>query len=184
MLMKWVEDPAEMAAASHGVIDLINLTSAEDGILGYPEVLTPQQGSRFIEQTLDAIQQHGAQVLLCWIEETVSGLLIMRPSEAPNTRHIANLSKCVIHPAYRRGTLFAAGLVTVVERAKALAIEILTLDVRSNTPACRLWQHCGFKTFGILPDYARYRGVSYEGHYLWQHTKDLEGVLASRKWRD
>jgi len=179
MPFRWVEDTAELDSIGIAIVDLINLTVADDGMLGYPELLTPDQGRDFIRQTKLSIAHDGTQLLCCEIDQEVRGMLMLKRSASPTTRHIANLSKCITHPTVRHTAVFIDGLRLVAKRAKELAVEILTLDVRGGTKAYKLWQHCGFRTYGTLPDYARYRGISYEGHYLWQRTVELEKTLIS-----
>jgi ribosomal protein S18 acetylase RimI-like enzyme len=100
-------------------------------------------------------------------------LVILSRSSMPNCRHIADLSKGVVHPSYRGSGLVARAFSEVVRLCQAQGIELLTLDVREGTRAHRLWQSFGFQTYGVLDDYARVDGVKHRGHYMAQTVESL-----------
>ena len=54
----------------------------------------------------------------------------------------------------------------------------MTLDVRENTRAHKLWGRMGFVSFGVLEDYARVGETSHRGHYMTQRVSDLAARLA------
>src|SRR5690606_41647008 len=73
---------------------------------------------------------------------------LFRSNPLPNCRHRAELSKGFLHPDYRRQHLMSAVVDAVVEKAEALQIEQLVLDVRENSHAHRVWQGLGFRSYG------------------------------------
>jgi hypothetical protein len=68
-------------------------------------------------------------------------------------------------------------LAEIVSRARELGVEQFELDVRENSRAHRLWQQMGFRTWGVMDDYARVNGCAYRGHYMRQSVDDLSNRL-------
>ena len=49
----------------------------------------------------------------------------------------------------------------------------LLLDVRFNSRAYQIWKRVGFSTFGVLDDYARFNGISFQGNFMSILVDDL-----------
>lgn len=155
------------------IMTLINSTVGDDGVLGYEREMSVQQGTDFTAVLQDRIHSGNTHALLGRAMAGPACLVILSRSSMPNCRHIADLSKGVVHPAYRGSGLVARAFREVVHLCQAQNIELLTLDVREGTRAHRLWQSFGFQTFGVLEDYARVDGVKYRGHYMAQSVESL-----------
>ncbi|MDP9150276.1 MAG: hypothetical protein M3O36_10095 [Myxococcota bacterium] len=178
---EWVDQPAGVDENSAAIVELMNASSDDDGILGYPDPLTPEQARGFIETLRFAVATGAVQLMLYRIDDAVRGMVQLNVSHAPNSLHIANLSKGVMHPEARGLAAMRVAFAAIVERARELAIEVLTLDVRQGSKACLIWHHYGFTTYGILPDYIRYAGKSHDGDYMSQRVDNLAAFLRSQE---
>jgi hypothetical protein len=86
-----------------------------------------------------------------------------------------------VDPAYRRSFLLD-GWAHAVDRVGQIGGEIITLEVRADGPEM-LWKRLGFQSYGILADYARVRGTSITGHYMYAvRSEILEHAQATGSW--
>ncbi|PLU84865.1 MULTISPECIES: GNAT family N-acetyltransferase [Pseudomonas] len=155
------------------IMQLINSTVGDGGVLGYEHEMSAGQSVEFTASLQERIRGGDTHVLLGKAMAGPACLVILSRSSMPNCRHIADLSKGVVHPAYRGSGLVARAFSEVVRLCQAQGIELLTLDVREGTRAHRLWQSFGFQTYGVLDDYARVDGVKHRGHYMAQTVESL-----------
>ena len=80
-------------------------------------------------------------------------------------------------PQFRNGQVVKAALREIARHAETLRVEQLVLDVREGSRAHLLWQRFGFRTYGVLEDYARIGGVSHRGHFMVQTTASLRASM-------
>lgn len=155
------------------IVELVNSTVGDGGVLGYEQEMSAAQGADFTAALLARIQGGDTHALLGRSLAGPACLVIVSRSSMPNCRHIADLSKGVVHPDHRGAGLVARAFVEIVQMCQATGIELLTLDVREGTRAHRLWQRFGFQTYGVLEDYARVNGEKHRGHYMAQSVENL-----------
>lgn len=155
------------------VMELINSTTKDGGTLGYDKPMTPDQCAEFSLSLQDEIQKGDSYAILGSSPVGPACFAVIMQSRMPNCRHIANLSKGVVHPSHRGMGLVAKVFREIVDFSEAHDIELLTLDVREGTRAHLLWETLGFRSFGVLDDYARVNGVKYRGHYMSQSVENL-----------
>lgn len=155
------------------IMALINSTVKDGGVLGYEHEMTIDQGVQFTNALQERIQGGNTHALLGRTSEGPACLVILSRSSMPNCRHIADLSKGVVHPSHRGSGLVARAFREIVRLCKEQGIELLTLDVREGTRAHRLWQRFGFQSYGVLEDYARVNGIKHRGHYMAQSVENL-----------
>lgn len=169
--LQWLNQTDSTVAAD--IMNLINSTVGDGGVLGYEQEMSVDQGVDFTAALQARIQGGDTYALLGCAPAGPACLVIVSRSSMPNCRHIADLSKGVVHPAHRGSGLVARAFVEIVRLCQAKGIELLTLDVREGTRAHRLWQRFGFQTYGVLEDYARVNGVKHRGHYMAQSVASL-----------
>ena len=100
-------------------------------------------------------------------------MVLLTANGQPNCRHLAEISKCIIHPSSRGRGLLSVGFQHVLARCRVRRIDVVTLDVRKGTRAEQLWLALGFRPFGELNDYARTDGKTHAGTYLYASVDDL-----------
>lgn len=167
----WIESLNEETA--NAVIHLIDSTVEDGGTLGYIQTMSVTQKISFIEDLQQRLTRGQTQLLLGRVNGVPAFLTLLNLNGMANCRHRAELAKGVVHPSFRGKRLVHIAFAEIVARAEQLKIEQLVLDVRENTRAHRLWQLFGFKTYGVLEDYARVNGQIHRGHFMEQSVASL-----------
>ncbi len=72
----------------------------------------------------------------------------------PNQPHRCEIAKMMVAPSARRLGLGRALMMAALERARTLGKTLVTLDTRTGDRAEPLYASVGFKTAGIIPDFA------------------------------
>lgn len=155
------------------LIELLKLSQADDAILGFDAGFDEQKASRYLSSLERDIASQVLQILVGVKNGTVVVCCFFKKSHQQTTRHICDLQKGMIHPHYRSQGLLEQTLAAIAQSCMAQGVELLTLDVRGGSKAHRIWNKCGFETYGILNDYSRYQGQSFDGHFMKQRTVDL-----------
>jgi ribosomal protein S18 acetylase RimI-like enzyme len=169
-------NPAFTGATGAGVLELINMTVADKGTLGFASELSGEQARLFLDALNRKVADGDTQALYASYAGQPAFFVMMNLSGMPNCRHSAELAKAVVAPGFRGQGLPKHALRALICRARELGIEQFVLDVREGSRAHRLWTRYGFQTWGILPDYARVAGQVFAGHYMSQSIE----VLAQR----
>lgn len=73
----------------------------------------------------------------------------------PNQRHRAEVSKLMVHPAFRRQGIARALMAALERQASRERRGLLTLDTRSGSEAEPLYASLGYVTVGVIPSYCR-----------------------------
>jgi RimJ/RimL family protein N-acetyltransferase len=96
-------------------------------------------------------------------DQELIGLCGIYRVDAPRTRHSATVVSLYVRPAWR-GLGIAQGLVTACrDWAGSHDVRIVKLGViTTNTAAIRVYQRCGFQTYGTEPQAIYYNGVYYD----------------------
>ena len=133
---------SETAAA---IVALIDSTVADGGMLGHAEPMSVEAASHFITQLGRRIADGDTHLLLGRVANTPTFLAMLNPNSMPNCRHTAELTKGVVHPAWRGRRLVELAFEALVVRADALGIQQFVLDVREGSRAhtfwlCQLWR--------------------------------------------
>ncbi|MDQ2882576.1 MAG: GNAT family N-acetyltransferase [Actinomycetota bacterium] len=152
----------------------------DDGILGYARPPIAEESRAFVIDLEQMLDQGSGHVLIGTDSLGVVAMCVLSANAMPNCKHIAEVSKAYLVPRVR-GTPAVFELANAVcEQAEQLGTDILTIDVRENSKAHRVWQRIGFTTYGILPDYSRVNGESFRGHYMWHSVADLHVFVESK----
>ncbi|CAN0620811.1 putative acetyltransferase, GNAT family [Burkholderia multivorans] len=160
------------------LVDLMNTVSTRETTLGFYEPIAEATGLAMME-ALDADIRGGALNLLIARDapgERIVGMLILARQTLPARRHIVEMKRCVIEPAYR-GRFVPDGWRLALERVQEMGCDMIVIDVRSDGKAEQLWRRLGFVEYGRLDDYARVNGRVITGYFLRAYVKD---VLAHR----
>ena len=168
---QWVSDfNADM---THAIVSLVDCASGDGGTLGYAEPMSAAQAQAFMGNLCRRVASGESHVLLGRIGQVPVFLVVLTINGMTNCRHRAELSKGVVHPNFRGRNLVQVAFREVVRRSEQLSIEQLVLDVREGSRAHLLWRRFGFESFGVMPDYARVDGTSYNGHFMVQTVASL-----------
>jgi hypothetical protein len=170
------------------IVELMRETSASAPIIGFAEQISDEAAAAYVA---DLRANLAAQKCRLLVISTAPGLLIglctLRRNLNPNNGHITDLAKGMIREAFRGGLVLPAAFHEIALQCEADGVEIVTLDVRAETPAHKTWQRFGFETWGVMPDYARAQGRVHAGHYMMQRVCDLKAralaAMAARRDR-
>jgi hypothetical protein len=163
---------AELAAQ---MVELMRHTTASAPIIGFAEEISDADAASYLRE-LDANLAACKCRLLAIRTDSgqLIGLCTLRRNLNPNNAHITDLAKGMIREEFRGGAVLPAAFYEIALRCEADGVDIVTLDVRADTPAHRAWDRFGFQTWGVLPDYARAKGRVHAGHFMMQRVADLK----------
>lgn len=167
--------------ACDGIISLIDLAVRDGGTLGYSSPLDAEEAESFLANLERRVDAGEAHVLLGRAGGVAVMMAVLSLNSMHNCRHRAEISKGVVHPAFRGRRLVELALKKLVERAELFGIEQLVLDVREHSRAHALWRRFGFATYGVLDDYARSNGQRFRGHFMVQAVASLRSRLSMRQ---
>lgn len=174
LCFEWAESlNSEQQEALFGVM---NLVLERETTIGFPAPLSWSEGMRLMADLSNAVKSGSKRLMLLrrQTDKAILGQLILTPSNLPNCRHVAEISRVFVHPDFRGFTVLSGGMREIVAECERLGIEMLTLDVRANTRIHKLWEGLGFESMGIMPDYARVNGESLPGCYMYQSVNKLK----------
>lgn len=165
--------------------DMLAASAADDGILGYTDEVTPSERAGFANSLAWQVIQGNTHVLIGTDALGAAAMCVLKTTSMPNCQHIADVSKAYLRPRIRQTSAVYELAQAVCSQATSLNVELLTIDVREDSKAHRVWIKFGFKTYGILDDYTRVNGHSFRGHYMRHRTSELAstitGILSSQK---
>ncbi|WP_230939860.1 GNAT family N-acetyltransferase [Burkholderia territorii] len=156
------------------LVDLMNTVSTRETTLGFFEPISASTGLTMME-ALDADIRVRAVDLLIAREQPsgrITGMLVLARQALPARRHIVEMKRCVIEPAYR-GRFLLDGWRLALERVREMGCDMIVIDVRSDGKAEQLWRRLGFVEYGRLDDYARVNGRVITGYFLRAYVDDV-----------
>lgn len=171
--------PRDLRPYATDLAALLEASAVDDGILGYADP-SAAQSRGFATGLVRAVDEGAGHVLLGSDEEGIIAMCVMTPNLMPNCRHIAEVSKAFLLPRVRGTRALLELTVQVCAKAREVGVELFTIDVREGAKAHRVWQHLGFRTYGVLEDYARVDGRTFRGHYMSITVDELEAYVAPR----
>ena len=123
------------------------------GAVGWLEVPTPADIAPWLAEWHGASTTGRAGLALCRINGQVEALGGWQAAREGPLAHVVQLSKIMVHPDARSFGLGRRVIDALIERADVFGAELLTLGLRGNNHGAQaLYEACGFKTWGILPN--------------------------------
>lgn len=100
----------------------------------------------------------------------LAALAVITDGQFQLTDHWRTVKRVMVHPDFQ-GLGYGALLMAEVERtARAMGLELLTLDCRSGTGADEFYKKCGYVEFGRLPGALRLGPEDYRDQVLMNLT--------------
>lgn len=161
------------------LLALLDRVLAVDDTVGFPGRLTATEADQVIDALDRDLGYQRCQVLVARLDGRVVGQCTLVPNGSPNNRHLGTIVRAMVDPDLRTANLLPAACGHIIDRCRALGVEILCIDTRVGSRAARLWQALGFQEYGRLPDYARVGQARYDGLYLYQRVEDLARAIAA-----
>lgn len=157
------------------ILKLTNKILEKEDTIGFPGPLSVEDGKMEMAELAAAVESRDKHLLLIRHSTTgeIIGHLILSQSKLPNCSHIGEITRAMVHPDHRGFSVILLGMYEVLSKCAETGVDIIQLDVRAKTRIHRLWEGMGFKTIGIMDDYARVNDESYSGCFMYQHVEQL-----------
>lgn len=94
-------------------------------------------------------------VLIARSEPQIAGTVQLDCDLMPNQDHRADVSKLLVHPAFRRRGIAGLLMAELEHQAVLRGRRLLLLDTRTGDAAEPLYASLGYETAGIVPGFAR-----------------------------
>lgn len=176
----FIENIIEFERYKDDLLYLLFKSLDDDAILGFNKEFDEEQKEKYLDTLRNNLR---AGVLVIFVGIGINNKIIstcqIKTTLQDNTKHIADLQKGIIDPEYRGTSILNSTLHEISAYCLRKKIELLTLDVRENTPAHKVWLKYGFKVYGILEDYSRINKEKYNGIYMAQQSKTLYSLTKS-----
>jgi hypothetical protein len=161
-------------------VALLNAVVRTSGTNGYSKELTIGDGRSLMSGLEFAIGRgEASQLLVRDANGCIVGIATLQRYKQPDRKHVVEASRVAITPE-RRGEFLLAGWRAVLNRAQAMGAEVIAIDVSEDGPVA-LWERLGFRTWGVMKDYARVGSRSLDGHYMTISVSDAWAALAANR---
>jgi ribosomal protein S18 acetylase RimI-like enzyme len=124
--------------------------------IGFVLPHTEEESEAFWSGKVLPAVRDGGRVL--WVAQTngrIVGTVQLGYDTMPNQAHRAEVSKLLVHPAFRRRGIARALMAELERLAGELGRSLLTLDTRTGDMAEPLYASLGYRTAGVIPGYCR-----------------------------
>jgi L-amino acid N-acyltransferase YncA len=142
--------PDDLRAAVHRVLrDVV----AGGGAVGYAEPPSPAQTDAWLDDVLADARAGDGALVVAVVDGVVEAMGTWRRERSPVFRTSAEVAKVMAHPAARGLGLGRQVVSALVDDARRVGIELLTLGVRGNNHGTiQLYEELGFREWGRLPN--------------------------------
>jgi ribosomal protein S18 acetylase RimI-like enzyme len=106
-------------------------------------------------KVLPAVRGGGRALWIARADGRIVGSVQLGYDTPPNQPHRAEVSKLLVHPAYRRRGIARALMADLEREAGRLGRSLLTLDTRTGDTAEPLYASLGYQRAGVIPGYCR-----------------------------
>jgi len=175
VVLEWVDHFNERDERE--LLVLMNAVILKDNTIGFIEPLSQDSGRELLNGLHKNLVQKHQYLLVARSGDVFVGMVILTPNRLPNCRHLAELTRCIIHPQFRGKGILQEATLKVITKCEELKLDRLVLDVRTQSQGYGLWNKLGFEPFGLLEDYARINGKVYSGTYMSARVERLKKVF-------
>lgn len=175
----WIDSPMLIDPLGVDLWSLLKSTSQDQNILGIGDDSDEKDMYDYLDHLKVIIKSNG-HLLIGTIKGKIVLTCLLKKQNLKTMSHSAELLKGAIDKNCRGKGFLKDAFRNIVDKSKEVGVSQLTLDVREDSPAHKLWRIWGFKSYGVLPDYARYQGKSFRGHYMYQSIEELDARLSKQ----
>ncbi len=149
--------------------------SVEDnGVLGFSMESKDADFDKFISKLDDNLKNNANHLLIMNADNEIAGMCVLVPNLTSNCKHIVDITKAFILKKFRGREGVKGSYNEIIKKCLEHSYSLLTLDVRENSDAHKLWRLFGFVQYGRLENYAIVNGVSYSGIFMFQSTENFK----------
>jgi GNAT superfamily N-acetyltransferase len=146
--------PADVAAASGELVQLLIDAHASGMALGLVAPLTPERAAAEWEATADRLDPENRIMLGAYADGSLAGTVQVVRASAENGLHRAEIARFAIRCDMRGIGLGRALLDAAVERARGMGISLLWLSTHADTDSDRIYARLGWTRMGVMPGYS------------------------------
>ena len=146
--------PAEFSAASARLGEILADAVEAGAGVSFMLPFSKEDGAAYWRGLSDAVASGAKNILVAKEHDTIAGVVILEKAWAPNQPHRGEVAKMLVHRDFRRrgfGTLLIESL---LEKARAMGLTLITFDAVAGSPAETFYRGLGFTCAGCIPGYA------------------------------
>ena len=123
--------------------------------ISFIEPFDVSQAASFWQDKVLPEVQSGETLLWVALEgDRVIGTVQLIVGLAPNQAHRCEVAKMIVHTEFRRQGVGRKLMDKVLDKARTLGKQLITLDTRSGDVSMQLYRSVGFEVAGEIPDFA------------------------------
>jgi acetyltransferase len=123
--------------------------------VGFLPPLSKKEAEQYWRDVVTQLSGSYRILLAALAEEQIIGAVQLQLESRANGSHRAEVSKLLVHSAYRRQGIGRALMLALEEAARQLGRTTLVLDTRQGDPSEHLYRGLGYQVAGVIPAYAR-----------------------------
>ncbi|MEE4672720.1 hypothetical protein V2L05_26205 [Pseudomonas alliivorans] len=150
------------------LLDLIKGVATNEKTVGYHSDLSSEDEESYFCWLDSTLSDRNSVFIIGRDNDLVVFQLLIAFKFEPNNKHIANLSKAIVHTRTRGKGVIEAVLPLIVEFCDQRRVSIVTLDAVKGSSAERRWKRMGFLEWGVMPHYSKTTEGTKEGSYMYQ----------------
>ncbi|QRK06172.1 GNAT family N-acetyltransferase [Archangium violaceum] len=148
-------DATEAASYLDDLVELLRDSVDGGASVGFLPPLDAAEARAYWKGVVAELASPELSLALAWEDGRVAGTAQLVEASKANARHRAEVSKVLVHSAFRRRGIGAALMQALEERARERGRTTLVLDTLEGAPSERLYQSLGWIRTGVIPQYAR-----------------------------
>ncbi|WNG47059.1 GNAT family N-acetyltransferase [Archangium minus] len=160
-------EATEAASYLDDLVELLRDSVDGGASVGFLPPLDVAEARAYWEGVVAELASPGHSLALAWVDGRVAGTAQLVEASKANARHRAEVSKVLVHSAFRRRGIGAALMQALEERARERGRTTLVLDTLEGAPSERLYQSLGWLRTGVIPQYARVADGTLQGTVVY-----------------
>lgn len=131
-------------------------TVQNNGAVGFVVPITLADANRFWGNTiLEQVERENRIMLVAFEGDQLAGTVQLIVSMPANQPHRAEVAKLMVHTRFRKLGIAHKLMAELEKMAMLKKRNMITLDTKTGDGAEPLYKSLGYKTAGIIPDYAK-----------------------------
>jgi len=124
--------------------------------VGYLDPFSHADARAVYDDYLRGAEQGRRIILGAFLDGNLVGTAQLVLAVPPNQPHRAEVARVLVHRSARRRGIAQRLMEQLEQEARAEGKTLLVLDAVTGGDAARLYDHLGWNTVGVIPDYALY----------------------------
>ncbi len=152
------------------LVELLQDMVAGGATCGWTDVPSTKAARDYWTHVLEAVGRGERRLFVATDNHVCAGAVQLALPPRENSRHRGQVQKLMVHSQYRRRGI-ALALVRALEHAAATrGLTLLVLDAHAGSPADALFAGAGYTRVGVIPDFWRSPGGTFEAAALYHRS--------------